>query len=50
MFKNTNILEFGDDFQNPHKKCIEINTNMRSIGLKIPKIGFETSDVLKKFE
>ena len=35
MFKNVTILEFDDDIQIHHEKCIEINTNMPSIGLEI---------------
>ena len=38
MFKNVNILEFGDDIQIHHEKCIEISANMTSIGLEIPEI------------
>ena len=48
MFKNVNILEFGDDIQNHHKKCIEISTNMPSIGLVIPEIAVEISEFLRK--
>ena len=40
MLKNVNILEFGDDFQTHHKKCIEISTNMLGIGSVIPEIAF----------
>ena len=39
MFKNGNILEFGDDIQIHHDECIEISTNMPSIGLEIPEIA-----------
>ena len=35
MFKNVNILEFGDYNWNRHKKCIQISTNMPGIGLEI---------------
>ena len=38
--KNVNILEFRDYFWNP-PKCIQISTNMPSIGLVICKLGFE---------
>ena len=35
-FKNVNILEFGDYIiWNHHEKCIQISTNMPSIGLEI---------------
>ena len=30
------MLEFGNNIQIHHKKCIEISTNMPSIGLEIP--------------
>ena len=40
MFKNVNDLEFGDDIQNQHEKCIEISTNKPSIGLEISEIAF----------
>ena len=39
MFKNVNCLEFGDVIQNHHEKCIEISTNMASIGSLIPEIA-----------
>ena len=38
MFKNINIMQFGDDIQNQHEKYIEISTIMPSIGFKIPDI------------
>ena len=34
------MLEFGDDIQIHHEKCIEIYTNMPSIGLEIREIVF----------
>ena len=40
MFNNVKILEFGDDFQIHHEECIEISTNMPSIGLEIPEIAW----------
>ena len=39
MFKNVNILEFGDYIWNHHEKCIEISTNMPGIGLEICEIS-----------
>ena len=47
MSKNVKILEFGDDIQIYHAKCIEISTNMPSNGLEIPEIAFEISDLLR---
>ena len=35
MFKNVNILEFGDCIWNHHEKCIHISTNMPDTGLRI---------------
>ena len=35
MFKNFKILEFRDYIWNHHEKCIQISTNMPSIGLVI---------------
>ena len=35
MFKNVNILEFGDYIWNHHEKCIVISTNMPGIALEI---------------
>ena len=35
MFKNVNILEFGDYIWNHHEKCIQISTNMPDIGLEM---------------
>ena len=49
MFKKFNILKFGDDIQIHHEKCIEISTNMPSIGLEVPEIAFKISDFLRKF-
>ena len=48
MFNNVTTLEFGDDFQIHHEKCIEISTNMPSIGLVIPEITFQMSDFFLK--
>ena len=47
MFTNVNILEFGDDIQIHCEKCIDISTNMTSIGLEIPEIAIEISDCLR---
>ena len=33
--KNVNIMEFGDYILKHHKKCIQISTNMRDIGLEM---------------
>ena len=41
IVKNVQILDFGDYIWNHHEKCIEISTNMPSIGLIICEIGFE---------
>ena len=41
--KNVNILEFHDHNWNHHKNCIQIRTNMPSIGLVTPEI---TCDIL----
>ena len=39
MFKNVNILEFGDYIWNHSEKYIEISTNMPGIGLEICEIS-----------
>ena len=31
MFKNVNILEFGDDSQIHHEKCIKVSTHLKLI-------------------
>ena len=48
IFKNSKIQKFGDDIQIHHEKCIEISTNMPSIGSEIPEIAFEISEFLRK--
>ena len=45
MFKNFKILEFGDYIWNHHERCIEISTNMPSIGLVIPEITCEMLEI-----
>ena len=47
MSQNVKIQELGDDIQNHHEKCIQISTNMSSIGLKNPEIAFDISDLLR---
>ena len=39
--KNVNIVKFHDHIWNHHEKCIQISTNMPSIGLVIPEIACE---------
>ena len=39
--KNVNILKFGDYIWNHHEECIQISTNMPSIGSIMCEIGFE---------
>ena len=41
--KKIKILEICGDIQNQHEKCIEISTNMPSIGLKNSEIACEIS-------
>ena len=38
--KNVKIVEFHYHIWNHHEKCIQISTNMPSIGLVIPEITF----------
>ena len=45
MFKNVNILKFGDDIQNHREKCIEISTNMPGIGSLIRELDVQISDI-----
>ena len=42
------MLECHDLIWNHHKKCIELTTHMPSIGLEIPEIAFEISELLTK--
>ena len=39
--KNVKIVEFHDHIWNHHEICIQISTNMPSIGLVIPEIPCE---------
>ena len=39
--KNVKIVEFNGRIWNHHEKCIQISTNMPSIGLVIPEITCE---------
>ena len=39
-------MEFGDDIQNHHEKCIQISTNMPSIGSQLFEIAFDNSEFL----
>ena len=48
MLKTFKILELGDDIQIHHEKCIEIGTNMPSIGFEIPEIAFDISEFFRK--
>ena len=45
MLKNDNILEFGDCIWIDREKCIQISTNMPSIGVVIPEIAFAISEI-----
>ena len=45
ILKNFKILEFGDDIQNHHEKCIEISTNMPVIGSLIREIHIRISEI-----
>ena len=38
VVKNVKIVEFHYHFWNHHEKCIQMSTNMPSIGLVIPEI------------
>ena len=38
LVKNVKIVEFHCHIRNHHEKCIEISTNMPSIGLIIPEL------------
>ena len=49
MFKNVNILEYDDDIQNHHDKCIEISTNMPGNDLKTREIGLRFMQKQKLF-
>ena len=41
LVKNCKIVEFQYHIRNHHEKCIQISTNMPSIGLVIPEITCE---------
>ena len=41
LVKNVKIVECHDHIWNHHDKCIQISTNMPSIGLAIPEITCE---------
>ena len=41
LVKNVKIVEFHSHIWNRHEKCIQISTNMPSIGLVIPEITCE---------
>ena len=41
IVKNVEIVEFHYHIWNHHEKCIQISTNMPSIGLVIPEITCE---------
>ena len=41
--KKVKILEFGDDIEICHDKCIDTSTNMPCIGSEIPEIAFKIS-------
>ena len=45
--QNVNIVEFRYYIWNRHEKCIQISTNMPSIGLVIPEITFEVLEFWK---
>ena len=45
--KNDKIVEFHDHILNHHEKCIQISTNMPSIGLVIPEITCEMLEFLE---
>ena len=46
--KNVNIVEFHDHIWNHHGKCIQISTNMPSIGLVMPEITYEILEFFEK--
>ena len=47
VVKNVKIVEFPYHIQNPHEKCIQLSTNMPSIGLVIPEISCEMLEFLE---
>ena len=44
-YKNVKILKFRDYIWNHHEKCIQMSTNMPSIGLVIAEICFEIDEI-----
>ena len=47
IFKNVIILEIHYFNWNHHEKCIQMSTNMPSIGSVICEIGFEIKEISK---
>ena len=47
FFKNLNSFKFDYHIWIHHGKCIQISTNMPSIGLEIPEIGVEIRNLRK---
>ena len=47
LVKNVEIVEFHDHIWNHNEKCIQISTNMSSIGLVIPEITCEMLEFWK---
>ena len=45
--KNVEIVEFHDHIWNHNEKCIQLSTNMPSIGLVIPEITCEMLEFLE---
>ena len=45
IVQKLNIIEFHDHIWNHHEKCIQISTNMPSIGSVICEIGFEFQEI-----
>ena len=48
MFKNVNILEFGDCIWNHHKKCIQISIHLHGIGSLIRECEKANTILLNK--
>ena len=42
LYLFSKIVEFHDHIWNHHDKCIQISTNMPSIGLVVPEITIES--------
>ena len=47
FLKNVKIIESHYHIRNHHEKCIQISTNMPSIGFVIPEITREMLDLLE---